>query len=239
MKRSFLLALFVTFGLILSFSPIAQAEIIFSDNFEDVTTSRPAGYYWVNQNSLTNWNLSGSNGSGVIGNGGGVNDYLSDLGGYGKFICLYPNPSYPGRADIAMTTKEALSLQAGTYALSFDLFAANQYALDSSVGSVNAMNIQILQDTLSLFDFSATAYLTKDRRITEETIVHFSQEFTLDTSMENIFLQLSTIDPSLYLDNVQLIYHEAQSPAPTPEPATLLLMGAGLLGLLGVQRFKK
>ena len=62
----------------------------------------------------------------------------------------------------------------------------------------------------------------------------------LDSNFDNITWFSFTVSNSVYCFGMDEFFIDEDAPPPVPEPATMLLLGSGLLGLAGFRRkFKK
>ena len=192
-----------------------DAAVIFSDNF-DGENGGVADASTLNYTVFANFTVS--NGSvDLIGNG-----YFDFLPGNGLYIDLDGSTGDAG----VLTESPALALAAGSYTLSFDLAGNQRGGTDSILvkvfGSLDPNYITAIGTFAAGFPFT-----------------NFSVPFQVlvaDPSVQFSFANAGGDNIGLLLDNV-LLADDVQA-APVPEPASLLLLGGGLVGLCRRMRRK-
>ena len=130
---------------------------------------------------------------------------------------------------------QTVSLIAGKeYTFSADLASLNgdEYG-NASGGQITA---SFEGDTIAIFDFGFIAMSAWEYGT-------LSSLFTASFSGSGLFniniyrpYRADDTTPYQYIDNISLTYQSESTPV--PEPATLLLMGTGIIGLFGVRRKK-
>jgi hypothetical protein len=196
---------------ILSLTPVTMRAdtIVFSENFDATTATLGL---------TTAGAFSAINGTNV--------DVVGAGNGWG-FLCAGPESGNcvdmggsGGNAfgQIELTTP--LNLAAGTYNLSFDLIGSGRGETTST--------------TVEFGSYSHTFVLTGSDYASGVII---NQAVTVTggpTQLEFINNGISDANVGALLDNVEIT-----SPAVTPEPSSLLLLGTGVLGLAGLFRLKR
>ncbi len=193
--------------LILSVYPaFATAEqiMLFSDDFNN-----EAGSNVLNYNSFANWDVY-DGAVDIIANGGYG---ISCAGGIGKCIDLDGTVYDSGR----LITKQNFNLLPGVYTLSFTV-SGNQR------GNMTRWSSDTL--TVSLGNVYSETF-TKTATDPFEVV---SRTFTVSNASTGhiVFENAGGDDVGIILDNVRL---NADIPASTPEPATIALLGMGVIGL--------
>ena len=122
----------------------------------------------------------------------------------------------------------------GAYTL-FANIAASYFPLDSSINNLAGGVITVTFDgeTIDSYDFGEIARNTFEHTTLSASFVPASSGI-LDI---NFFRRFATDinSPINYLDNVSLVLNNGGA-APVPEPATVLLLGMGLVGLVGYSK---
>ena len=145
-----------------------------------------------------------------------------------------------GFGTSAVSTFQSIQLvDGGAYTL-FANIAASYFPLDSSINNLAAGAITVTLDgkTIDSFNFGEIA-----RNTIEYATISASFVAAASGNLDINFFRPFGIDvssPINYLDNVSLTLNSGTG-APVPEPATIFLLGVGLVGLAGYSRkkFKK
>jgi hypothetical protein len=145
-----------------------------------------------------------------------------------------------GLGTSAVSTFQSIQLVAGGEYTLFANIAASYFPLDSSINNLAAGAITVTLDgkTIDSFNFGEIACNT-----IEYATINASFVAAVSGNIDIKFFRPFGIDvssPINYLDNVSLTLNSGTG-APVPEPATIFLLGIGLVGLAGYSRkkFKK
>ena len=197
-------------SLTLAVSSPALADVVFFDDFN----SEHGGAAQLNYGSFANWTVS--NGTvDLIGNG--AFDFLP---GNGLYVDMDGSTGNAGKI-----TSAPIALAAGTYTLEFNL-AGNQRS-----SALDTVDVVLAFEGGPVFPTSTLSRAQSDPFIT--ATMNFN--VPIATSLSLSFEGSGGDDVGLLLDNVRISSGSTPPVPPSvPEPATLFLLGSGLVGLGGV-----
>jgi len=175
--------------------------------FSDNFDSENGGGWALNYTGFANWTIVDGTVD-LIGNG-----FWDFLPGNGLYVDMDGSTYNPGQ----MLSSTPFDLQPGTYTLTFDL-AGNQHLAPTDPVTVRLAMGSLLDKTYTLGNYDPFTTFTETIIVTSATSASLTFEGA-GTGSDNI---------GMLLDNVTVTL--------VPEPATICLLGLGVLGLLKKRR---
>jgi hypothetical protein len=180
-----------------------------------------------------NYTTVTDNGAGDLASAAGTMFFLTSAGGFSSFQVNSNTVSTPALGALFTNTFEITSSGPGTLWLQVSDFPYNlSMPLGSGANSKTGLTFQMGNATVDLETFWGTTLFDMSNLISDIDVFSFGINFDLTT--------LQAITDPFSLTELLIIHHNGATTSqvtgsleltPVPEPGTMLLLGAGFLGL--------